>query len=877
MVVSGVVTAFSGYKNSFFMQDSHFGISVDRTDHAKVHIGDLVEVTGTSNPGMFAPTIMASKVRVTGRSSLPNAHLKLFSDLLGGGEDSQWIELQGVIHAAKHQQLFGHDILRLTLSLGNQSVAILLQQFETLDTNHLVDATVRVHGVCSTSFNDKRQFVSAALIVPDQRDITIVDRVSDDPYAIPQVPVRSVLQFGQALHRVKITGVSTYQSVGHSLYLQQGDDGIQLRTSSKEQVGVGMKVEAVGFPVMGNYSPMLTDASYRLIGSRAPILPKHVEAEQIIGHATFSSIPYDQQLVELRGSVVEDHESGGNRLLVLHMGDHVFEAKGDETSLKQLKRVQAGSMLSVTGICDVHLDSDGAPSGFDILLRSPSDILVLKKASWWTLPRTFVVLGGFVALALVAALWVIALRSRVRRQTQTIRESECRFRELAQVDVLTKLPNRLMLEEHITRSLEHSKICDAKAAVFSIDIDHFKQINDHYGHHVGDECLRVVAERLRSRVRKVDLIARTGGEEFMQVTGCLADRESALKVANGILEFFIEPLSLAGHEIKITVSVGGAIYPDDGETVELLRKRSDLALYEAKRVGRNCVIFANERLDTSNDLTASIETALRHALQTRSFYLVYQPIVDSAGAICSFEALIRSSNLWLNELGPSKFVPVAESSGLIVEIGRWIFDEVCHQVVTFTLHGICECPIAMNISCRELLEKGFAEYILETFEQRSIPGGMLHFEVTETTMMYDPIRVKAVIDRLAAVGILFSIDDFGTGYSSLSRLHELSISQLKIDKSFTKDLLAGGGSYSIVSAIVQMAKSMHLRVVAEGVETEEQLRLLSTLGLDRFQGYLFEPAVKSDKLLHVLQQNQDQVATADHNQSFTEGPASSFS
>ena len=496
--------------------------------------------------------------------------------------------------------------------------------------------------------------------------------------------------------------------------------------------------------------------------------------------------------------------------------------------------------------------------GFDILLRSASDITVLRKASWWTPSHTFGVVGASLALALLSALWVIILRARIRIQTHVIRESENRFRELAQVDVLTSLPNRFMLEERITNKLDYSRTCSAKAAVFSIDIDHFKHINDQHGHSIGDECLKVVAQRLRSRVRKVDIIARTGGEEFMQVTGCLTDKESAIRVANGILDLFIEPLSLTGLEIKITVSVGGAIYPDDGETTDQLRKQSDLALYEAKRVGRNCVVFANDELTKSNNLSVSIEAALREGLLDHAFYIVYEPIVNSAGVIRSFEALVRSSHHWLNELGPSVFIPVAERTGLIVELGRWVLDQVCRQIVVLSLLGISDCPIAMNISCREMFQKGFAEHVMGTVVALNIPSGTLQFELTETTMMFDPGHAEAVIDRLSSAGITFAIDDFGTGYSSLSRLHELSINYLKVDKSFIKSLWGGESAYSIVCAMIQMAKSMHLQVVAEGVETAEQLETLLDLGVDLFQGYLFQPAVRADELFSALQRNRNQ-------------------
>jgi len=605
--ITGVITAFSGYKNSFFLQDKQFGISVDRTDNAEAHVGDKVEVIGTSSAGLFAPVILASHVQVLGHGSSPRASPMRYSDLLNGAQDSNWIELKGVVHSARREDLFGHPIVHVSLDVDGQPVGILLQDFPWVDENHLVDASVRVRGVCSSDFNVKRQFVAASLFVPARGDFEVLRSTGSNAFAMPIVPIRNVFQFGQKLHRVRVVGVSTYQEPGHVLYLQDGNDGIRIETSSKELSEPGQKVEVVGFPAVGDYSPMLTDGSMRIAGSANAILPLHVEAGKVIRHQDFEEAPYDDQLVEVQGLVVEDDLERDMRILVLRGDNQIFEASlPSQRSARQSKRIEVGSFISVTGICNVVANAERRPYSFTVLMRSPNDIVVLAKASWWTRTHTSAVLITLILFVSATGLWVIVLRYRVREQTRVIRESEHRFRELAETDVLTGLPNRLMLDERIAACLARSESRQLKAAILTIDIDHFKEINDAYGHDVGDECLKIVAQRLRSRVRKVDAISRTGGEEFTEVIGCLEDMESGLTVTNSILKLFREPLALENCELKVTVSIGAALYPDHGPDIRTLRKQSDQALYEAKRLGRNRVVFASKDLTASNALSTSI-------------------------------------------------------------------------------------------------------------------------------------------------------------------------------------------------------------------------------------------------------------------------------
>jgi EAL domain-containing protein (putative c-di-GMP-specific phosphodiesterase class I) len=372
---------------------------------------------------------------------------------------------------------------------------------------------------------------------------------------------------------------------------------------------------------------------------------------------------------------------------------------------------------------------------------------------------------------------------------------------------------------------------------------------------VGDECLKIVAKRLQGVVRQADTIARTGGEEFTIVVGGLTNSDNAKRVSAGILDLFHNPIVLTDMELKITVSIGGALYPDDGTDSETLRRRSDQALYEAKRTGRSRALFATEALSESNDLSAAIESALREGLQLNSFALFYQPIVDSTGTIRRFEALLRSTDTRLREIGPAQFIPVAEESGLITPLGLWVMEAACRQIVRWRELGVYEHPIAVNISGKQLTYPGFAEQVVKTLKQFQVEPGMLELELTETSAMAQMASAAETIAKLEREGLAFAIDDFGTGYSSLSRLHELRIKAVKIDRSFIQMLEKNGGSSTIVKAIIQMAKGLGIQVVAEGVETGEQFNLLRGLGCDYFQGYLFAEPLQADCVLEALRNN----------------------
>jgi diguanylate cyclase (GGDEF)-like protein/PAS domain S-box-containing protein len=421
----------------------------------------------------------------------------------------------------------------------------------------------------------------------------------------------------------------------------------------------------------------------------------------------------------------------------------------------------------------------------------------------------------------------------------------------AQHDALTGLPNRALLDDRLTQCLARAAQEHGKLVVFTIDVDRFKLVNDSFGHTVGDETLVAIAERLRSRIRAEDTVARTGGEEFTAIVGGLRSSQEAEKIAAMLVRLFDQPLDLPGQELKVSVSLGAAIYPDDAQDAATLRKRSDQALYHAKRFGRNRYAFASPEVCASFDQALQVEMALRQTLREDGFELHYQPIFDTSGCASRFEALLRMTSHGEN-LPPAVFIPIAEESGLIIPIGNWVVEEACRHLAEWRPLSIDPMSVAINVTGKQLLQEGFGLFILETLRKYGLPPSALQLELTETSLMGEPVLMREAMTELVRIGIRFAIDDFGTGYSSLARLADLPISLLKIDQSFVAQLDGTSRGDGIVTAILQMAQTLGVHVVAEGVEQKRQLNLLLHRGCDFFQGYYLAKPVTAGTLTKVL-------------------------
>jgi len=424
---------------------------------------------------------------------------------------------------------------------------------------------------------------------------------------------------------------------------------------------------------------------------------------------------------------------------------------------------------------------------------------------------------------------------------------------LAQHDFLTGLPNRMLLTERLSRAIGQARRHKKRVALMFIDLDYFKHINDSLGHAIGDLLLKMVAERLTLCIRDTDTVCRQGGDEFVILLAEIEHTLDAAPVAEKLLVAFAEPCLIGGHELHVTLSIGIAIYPDDGQDADEVMKNADTAMYHAKANGRNNFQFFTTEMNTRAVRRLFIEGNLRRALKQGEFMLYYQPKIDLAsGLMIGSEALIRWQDPEHGVVNPNQFVPIAEECGLIVPIGSWVLREACRQVSAWQDAGLLAVPVSVNISAVEFRHKGFLEGVALILKETGMLPSFLELELTESILMHDAESSESVLESLKAMGIQLAIDDFGTGYSSLSYLKRFPINTLKIDQSFVHDIAIDPDDASIVSAIIGMGKSLKQRVIAEGVETEAQLAFLRSLKCDEGQGFLFGhplPAAQFEQLL----------------------------
>lgn len=411
---------------------------------------------------------------------------------------------------------------------------------------------------------------------------------------------------------------------------------------------------------------------------------------------------------------------------------------------------------------------------------------------------------------------------------------------LAQHDFLTGLPNRALLTERLSRAIGQAKRHAKRVGLMFVDLDHFKHINDSLGHAIGDQLLQLVAERLMSCIRHTDTVCRQGGDEFVVLLSEIEQATDAAPVAEKLLAAFADPCVIAHHDLHVSLSVGISIFPDDGENADDVMKNADTAMYHAKANGRNNYQFFTSEMNIHAVRRLFIEDSLRRALRQGELMLYYQPKMDIAsGLMIGCEALIRWQDPEQGLVYPKQFVSIAEESGLIVPIGQWVLHEACRQVRAWQISGLLAVPVSVNISAVEFRHRGFLEGVERILRETGMQPEYLELELTESVLMQDAESSATVLESLKAMGIQLAIDDFGTGYSSLSYLKRFPINTLKIDQSFVRDLARDADDASIVGAMIGMGKSLKQHVVAEGVETEEQLAFLRQMDCDQGQGYLF--------------------------------------
>lgn len=454
----------------------------------------------------------------------------------------------------------------------------------------------------------------------------------------------------------------------------------------------------------------------------------------------------------------------------------------------------------------------------------------------------------------------------VSRDITERKHAEERIQYLATHDVLTGLPNRMMFSQLLNQAIESSRRHERQFAILFIDLDRFKIINDTMGHDAGDELLTEMAKRFRQSLRAVDVVGRPqerndvvgrlGGDEFIILIEEITDLSQVKVVAQRVLSTAMKPMIILGEECRVTASIGISIYPRDGEDELTLLKKADMAMYFAKEEGKNNVQFYSQNTQSQAFERLSIETNLRKALERNELYLEYQAKMDlKTGAITGVEALLRWKNSILGSVTPTQFIPVAEETGLIVPIGRWVMKTACAQNVAWQSQGLPPVRVAVNLSLRQLMDDKLLEDIKAALDDSGMPSNLLELEITESMVMYKPDHLIEVLTKIKNMGVRLALDDFGTGYSSLAQIKQFPIDTLKVDRSFIRNLSQNSEDKAIIEAIIAMGKTLSLNVVAEGVETMSQDEFLREHVCDEMQGFYFSKPVAPEQFADLLRKN----------------------
>ncbi|HEX8949777.1 MAG TPA: EAL domain-containing protein, partial [Dissulfurispiraceae bacterium] len=441
----------------------------------------------------------------------------------------------------------------------------------------------------------------------------------------------------------------------------------------------------------------------------------------------------------------------------------------------------------------------------------------------------------------------------VARDITERKRLEEEIRHMAYHDTLTGLPNKRLFKDIVNVELAQASRNRKKLAFMFLDLDRFKEINDTLGHEAGDHLLKEVAARLRKTIRASDTLARIGGDEFNMILSDIAQEEDVTVIVRKILSSFQEPFTVDGHELYITTSIGVSIYPDDSGDVEVLLRYADIAMYHAKEHGRNNYQFYSPSINFRSFERIRLENMLRRAVEHGELEMHYQPQVDikTRRVVCA-EALVRWRHPELGLLKPDHFIPLAEGMGFITAIDEWVLRTVGAQIRSWLDMGLPPVCVSVNLSAKEFLNPALTERISRALAETALPPELLNIEITESVAMGNIEHTVARLNELTRMGIRILIDDFGTGYSSLNYLKRLPVQKLKIDKSFVQDIATDSDDRAIIRAVAAMAHNMNISVLAEGVETEEQLSFLRSARCDEAQGYLFSEPVPADKFVELF-------------------------
>lgn len=464
----------------------------------------------------------------------------------------------------------------------------------------------------------------------------------------------------------------------------------------------------------------------------------------------------------------------------------------------------------------------------------------------WLALLIIVFAGGVLSVALLTSVLDLRLELRTAALASSLAKANHQLQFLALHDSLTRLPNRVLLEDRLGQEIQSARRQKSFFAILFLDLDGFKQINDAFGHHTGDQLLIEVAARIRSNIRAADTLARIGGDEFVLLAS-VSDATDAASLADKLTHSIAEPVDIDGHDFRVSASIGVALSSGESEPEEILRN-ADAAMYHAKTVGRNGYCFFDSSMNDDAHRQLSLLGDLRLAAERGELSLHYQPKFDARdGRMLGAEALLRWNHPTRGFIPPDQFIPLAEKTGLILPIGEWVLDEACRQMSRWHAAGHREWSIAVNLSAAQFNHAGLVRMVRDCLNRHDLPSAALILEITESTAMRDADVSMAILQKLSDMGVHISIDDFGTGYSSLLYLKRLPASELKIDRGFVRDLDHDTDDAAIISAIVALGQTLRLNIVAEGVETLSQRDFLTRLGCSSLQGYLLGRPVPAEQ------------------------------
>lgn len=531
-----------------------------------------------------------------------------------------------------------------------------------------------------------------------------------------------------------------------------------------------------------------------------------------------------------------------------------FTLRGDNQKYALMRKFSAAVVMGFA-ITGMHY------TGMAAVKFAPGSVSLASQVDNTWLTITIAALTfSILTITLILSVLDARLESRTTKLAQSLKTANDQLMHLATHDALTDLPNRLVLVDRIQHAIHASERSGRPFAVIYVDLDGFKVVNDSLGHLIGDSLLKAVTKRLLGILRKGDTLCRVGGDEFVVLIEDLGEPDNAIEVCEKIHIVMHEPFSEGLAEMQVSTSIGIAIFPNDGESVESLLHNADAAMYEVKRSGRNGYRYFEPDMNTNAMRTLRIQSDLRKAFVNGELYVHYQPkFVSADKGLIGAEALVRWRHAELGQIGPDEFIPIAERSGLILEVGEWVIREVCRQLVSWIAEGIEPVKIAVNLSAKHLRQRNVAEELSAIVQDYGLNPRLLMLEITESAAMEDAEANVVTINKLQSMGFDVAIDDFGTGYSSLSYLQQFRVHQLKIDRFFVDGLDKNSieGS-AIVSAVIALAHALQMEVVAEGVETDSQWQKLKRLSCDQIQGFLLGRPMSAGEFSELLSSSKDE-------------------